>query len=182
MTEKSKISITLDTSCLHPDYPELEILASLEREGKVILFTEIVTELETLNWPDEEKKKKIIRWMQLYAKQHISPIHTAEELSLALEKYCDIHDKVVAIHSPEYRSYKNLHKLPSKKYLSKRNDWKICTYHILSNRDFFVTKNKNDFIGKKDEKKKEKFEKKFNTKIRFLDENFIKELKEIVGD
>ena len=108
-----------------------------------------------------------------------------EVLSYDPVKYNEIFKKVRAIHSPEFRGdkFKNLNDLSPEKQYNKSNDWQLLSRHIYHNRDFFVTNDKSGFIreGKNDteDKKKKRFESEFGgLKIRKLNGNFIKELKE----
>ena len=181
------IEITLDTSCLDPDYPELDELASLKTRGKIKLYAEIISEGEKENWGNEVKKKKILQWMKLYTEAY-NPVRCVpngktywDMVSWSKDEDWDIFTKIAKIHSPEFRNLGNLRKLSPEKSYNKQIDWKICKFHTLCKRDYFVTKDISGFIGKNNEKIK-RYKEELDIEIRFLDNNFISELKKIMGE
>ena len=181
------IEITLDTSCLDPDYSELEELALLKRKGKIILYAEIATEAEKENWNNEEKRKKILRWMQIYTKSY-NPVRCIPNgktywnmVSWSEKVDWETYVKIANIHSPEFKNFQNLRKISSKKSYNKHIDWKICKFHKLCSRDYFVTRDISGFIGRNNEKAK-RFKDELGINIRFLDYNFINELKQIIRE
>lgn len=176
------ISITLETSCLDFDKPELGELELLAKNKKVELWVEEVSKQEKEKW-ENKKKDKILQWIDNNTK--INPI-THMEIRTEIDfknciKHCidfsKIYIKVAGIHSQEHKDQKKFRKLKFNNEENLRADWYICTMHILKGRDYFVTLDKKGFIGYD---KQEKFEKTFDTKFRLLDNNFINELKELV--
>jgi len=174
--------ITLDTSCLHPDYPELDDLALLKRNGKIRLYAEIASEVETKKWGNEIKRKKILRWLELYTESY-NPVKCVprgktywDMVSWSEKEDWEVFKKIAKIHSPDF---KNLRGLSPEKICNKQIDWKICKFHKLCKRDYFVTRDISGFIGKNYEKVR-KFKDELEINIKFLDYNFINELKQIL--
>jgi len=176
------IIVTLDTSCLNPNHPELDELAKLSLDGKITLYFEIPSEVETDKWKEwrgEEKKRKMLWWKNLYTKQHDIVFKKGETPPLTDPKYDKIFKKVKEIHSPLLGVTYNFEDLSERNQKRVWVDWKLCAEHIYYGGDYFVTKNKTEFI---DDGRKEKFETTFPTKIRLLNKDFIDELKEIARD
>jgi|GEM_PF-2897470 len=181
------IEITLDTSCLDPDYPELEELALLKSNGKIRLYAEIASEVEKENWENEAKRKKILRWMKLSTESY-NPVRSVPKdktywdmVSWSEKEDWETFTKIAKIHSPEFKNLQNLRELSHEKSYNKQIDWKICKFHKLCKRNYFVTRDKSGFIGKNDEKAK-RFKEELDIEIRFLDTEFISELKTILGE
>ncbi len=76
------ITITLDTSCLNPDYSELRELELLKKKGKIELYAEIHTETEKLRWNNDVKRNKIIQWIRKHTKKPIMPDSKIKWISL----------------------------------------------------------------------------------------------------
>ncbi|HUS98934.1 MAG TPA: hypothetical protein VMY59_01275 [Candidatus Thermoplasmatota archaeon] len=177
------IEITLDTSCLDPDYPELEELSFLKTKGKIRLYTEIASEVEIEKWENEVKRKKMLLWMELNTESY-NPARCVPKgktywdmVAWSEKEDLEVWRKIAKIHSPEFKIFHNL----GKKSYNKQVDWKICKYHKLCKRDYFVTKDITGFIGKNGEKAK-RFKDELGINIRFLNSKFINELKQIIGE
>lgn len=190
--------ITLDTCCYDARcyYAEVKELKKLHEKGEIEVWVDHIAYFEKEQYAPSNKESYIkhckdmamihgFNHKDIYM-QEIPEDKTIDEvLSYDQVKYDEISKKVRAIHSPEFRGdkSKNLKDLSLKKQNNKWNDWRLLSRHIYHNRDFFVTNDESGFIreGKNDteDKKKKKFESEFGgLKIRKLNGNFIKELKE----
>ncbi len=165
------ITITLETSCLHLEYPELHELKKLKDEGHVELWIEPETEWEKMQWENTVERKKTLRWMR----SNLKWVYVYKDHQLNPSEFQKTLEKVVAIHSPKSKGQEKT-KNP-KKAINKLFDCQILTIHILLRRDFFVTR---DFKGSINNCKKERFESEFGIQVRKLDQAFINELKGII--
>ena len=170
------ITMSLDTSCLNPKYPELDELARLSCESKIIIYFEIPGEIETLALEKEDMREQLIRWVRLYTKQHSTTFKVGETPPLADKKYNEILTKVREIHTPGIGKTLKIEDLNENNEDSFRVDCKLCALHIYFGGQYFVTNDKKGFIK---QGRKEKFEKAFDIKIRLLNREFIDELEKL---
>jgi hypothetical protein len=171
------ITMSLDTSCLNPKYSELDELAKLSLDGKIIIYFEIPGEVETMALLNKGMKEQLLRWVGLYTQHHHTTFKAGETPPLADKRYGEILHKVIEIHSPELGKTYTHEDLSGTNQNSMRVDCKLCAMHIFFGSQYFVTNDKKGFIN---QGKKEKFEKTFNIKIRVLNRGFIDELKQLI--
>jgi|LGVE01.1.fsa_nt_gb hypothetical protein len=192
------LTITLDTCCFDNTkcYAELKELKKLHEKGEIEVGVDYIAYSEKMRYAASNKASHIKHLKDMammhgfnqedLSMQEIPEDKTIDEvISDDQVEYNKIFKKVRAIHSPEFSGdkIKNLNDLSPEKQYNKSNDWRMLSWHIYHNRDFFVTNDESGFIreGKNDteDKKKKRFESKFGgLKIRKLNEHFIKELKE----
>ncbi len=168
------ITLTLDTSCFEAGCKDLEQLMKMCEEGKVDLQISQETEMEIVRSTIKKLREygEYLRLVDTLREDDVSDMTVFNNIAKEALKILsgEIDPKVAqrVVSSPEeWMKYGNKH----------RNDCidvDIFALHVLSGANFFVTRDAKGFIGGG---RKEKFEKKFNTKIRLLDINFIEELR-----
>lgn len=177
------ISVTLDNSCFDKtSFPLIKELIKLKRNNLIGLWIEGLTRLELERWKGFEDlgvKDLLDIDINLKYEAFHMPLEVAEDpikliqyseqqAGYKLKDLNEIHISIDRIiHSEGFGG---------KKDINKYVDGKILAKHIIRNRTFFVTKDKSAFINNG---KREKLEEKFpGLKIRFLNEEFIDELKQ----
>jgi len=174
------INLTLDTSCFEKNSVELiKELKTLENRG-IKVWHELYSEIETDRWINKGKDeiKELFHShsnVKLDSSFIPSDIQEPQEIlkfleqkqGYTLDELHKVHVKIDRILHSEGFHGKNIRN----KYI----DGKLLAKHIVRKRDIFVTKD----YGFIKNNKKEKLEREFpNIKIRILDVDFIKELKE----
>ncbi len=155
------VKINLDSSCFGKDSECLEELIKICKNNNIILQVAPQTAKEILK-PSLSMFKKIRNFFE-YIK-FLDEYPDSKELD-------DIVIRALKIHSsPDKRAE------PDKifeSFLRRNSDAEIFAHHISNKGDFFVTNDESGFIT---DRRKEKFEKQFNTKVRLLNDDFIVEL------
>jgi len=179
--DNKMINLTLDTSCFDKKSAKhIEELKNLEKMGIIKIWHELYSEIETDRWNsmDKDKIKDLFHThSNVKLDSSFIPSHLEEPQEVLnyleqkqgykLEDLHNVHVKIDMILHPE-----GFH---GKKSINKYIDGKLLAKHIVRKRDIFVTKD----YGFIKNGKKEKLEKEFpNIKIRILDDDFVKELKD----
>lgn len=179
------IKLTLDTSCFDKESESLfNELAKLQDDGLIDAWHELYTEIEKDRWISHDKER-IMKLFYSFSKFKSDactvPMEIAEDPQKSFEyvekqrgyttkELHEIHKKIDQIVYPE-----GFH---GEKIVNKYVDNKILALHIVRGRDIFVTK---DAVLFKKDKKYKLIEKEFpSIKIRLLNNEFIRELEEIV--
>lgn len=180
------IHITLDTSCFDRNSIKLvEELKNLENLSLVKVWREGYSDIETERWISPDKliiEELTYTSTDVKSDAHFMPLEIAEDpiksfeylerqQGYTLKELNEVHIKIDKIIHPE-----GFH---GKKAINKYIDGKILAKHIVRKRNIFVTKDKRGFINNG---KKEKLEEEFpGLKVRILNENLIKELKQLLN-
>ena len=105
------ITITLDTSCLHLEYPELHELKKLKDECHIELWIEAETEWEKIQWENIVRREEMLSWMR----SNLNLRYVYKDHQLNPSEYQKTYDKVKAIHSPKLKGQRQSKK-PKKSY------------------------------------------------------------------
>lgn len=180
------IKLTLDTSCFDKkSIPLLYELAKFQKNGLVDVRHEPYSESEKERWVNPDKEKIIALFhefskfksdacsipINIIDNPKKSYVFVEKQRGYTFKKSHEIHTKIDQLTYPEgFLGRKNINK-----YI----DNKILALHIVRGRDMFLTKDK--MLFRKDQKYK-LIEKEFpNIKIRLLNEESVRELKELVN-
>lgn len=185
------IKLTLDTSCFDKQSEKLiNELNNLQEEGLIEIWHETYVEIEKEDWISTNKTAVMNQLHSVSKSKHDAfpvPANIMGDLE-KLQEYIErqqgytceelhkIHSEIDRIVYPEI-VYTNQEEYYDKHLVNKYLDNKMLALHIVRKRDIFVTKDK--VLFREDEKYK-KIEKKFSTKVRLFNQDFIRELKELI--
>ena len=163
------LKITLDSSCLE-NSKEFGDLIGLCEAGKLFIQISPIT-MEEISQTSPKRLKQFVECLHVVNKPILEETKEFDEIA----------NRALLIHSPT-TDRRVIQKMSdpeefTKRILNRKNDFNdvdIFAFHILTKADVFVTKDEKGFIRNG---KKERFEREFNTKVRYLDRKFIEELK-----
>ena len=164
----------------------LNELSQLVTKNKIEIWVQKSSFEELERWETKKLKNQMIDWIKKYANidtnsYTIQPKddETVETLLNKIKERANKSEQIKKIHSPKNRYPAPFENLNDSKKLRIRGDVDAFEKHIFNNRDYFVTLDLKDFIKNN---RREEFEKKFGTKIRLLNQDFINELKKEIGE
>jgi len=178
------IELTLDTCCYSKKTESLvRDLKELEKQGLIHLYYERWSKTEMDNWKGPAKPS-IIHLMNVTSKCKNDACAIPAEIEGDINKKWEHLEKIRGFSSKEKKEiFTKVNKiinpagLDGKKMLNKYGDARILAYHILRNRDIFVTLDEIAFFHNgKNRILEEEFPR---LKIRMLNNELINEIKEM---
>jgi hypothetical protein len=177
------IKISLDTNVLDLNDPIIQKLEEYADEDLVELYVDDLVEIELKTWKSD-KKQQILEWTWRFCKQgegaYVIPDgadmtkEIEKQRGFSFDEEMEMNRKIMEIHSPET---KRLSAVSQKAGLSKWTDFELLTSHKMQKRDFFLTRNTNDFVKRDKDKKFSEL----GIKIRQPNKDFIDELSKMVS-